>query len=69
MQWVRMPLYPFVFRFSCGIMRGPSPFHEKQPYTVMPPPTDFTVCTTHAGRYWSPGSRHIQTLASDRHMI
>jgi hypothetical protein len=35
----------------------------------MPPPPNFTVGTTHAGRYRSPGIRHTQTLPSDRHMV
>jgi hypothetical protein len=62
-------LYPPAFRFPCSITRGPSPFHEKHPYTVMPPPPNFTVGTTHAGRYRSPSIRHTQTLASDCHMV
>jgi hypothetical protein len=62
MQRVRMYLYPSVFRFPCSIMQWPSPFHEKHPHTVMPPPPNFTVATTHAGRYRSQGIRHTQTL-------
>jgi hypothetical protein len=69
MQQVKITLYPSVFRFPCSITRGPSPFHEKHPYNVMPPPTNFTVGTTHAGRYGSPGIRHTQTLLSDYHMV
>jgi hypothetical protein len=68
MQWVKRSLYPSEFRFSCSIMRGPSPFHEKHPHTVMPPP-NYTVGTTHAGRYRSPGIRRIQTLPSDCYMV
>jgi hypothetical protein len=37
-QRVKMSLYPSVFRFPCSISRGPSPFHEKRPHTLMPPP-------------------------------
>jgi hypothetical protein len=68
-QQVKMSFYPSVFRFPCSIMRGPSPFHEKHPHTVMPPPPNFTVGTTHAGRYRSPGIRHTQTLPLDHHMV
>jgi hypothetical protein len=67
-QRVNISLYPSVFIFPCSITRRPSPFHEKHPHTVMPPPPNFTVGTTNAGRYRSPGIRHIQTLPSDRHM-
>jgi hypothetical protein len=35
----------------------------------MPSPPNFTVGTTHASRYRSPGIRHTQTLPSDRHMV
>jgi hypothetical protein len=56
-QRVKMSLYPSAFIFQCSIVRGPSPFHEKHPHTVMPPP-NFTVGTTHAGRYCSPGIHH-----------
>jgi hypothetical protein len=69
MYQVSMSLYPSAFRFPCSIMRGPSPFYEKHPHTVMPSPPYFTVGTTHAGRYRSPGIRHTQTLPSDRRMV
>jgi hypothetical protein len=68
-QRVRMSLYPSVFRFPCSIARGPSPFNKKHPHTLMPPPPNFTVGTTYAGRYRSPGIRHTQTLPSNRHMV
>jgi hypothetical protein len=54
-------LISFSVIFPCNIMRGPSPFHEKHPNTVMPPPPNFTVVTTHAGRYRSSGIRHTDT--------
>jgi hypothetical protein len=38
MQWVKMSLYPSVFTFPWSIIRGPSPFHEKHPHSVMLPP-------------------------------
>jgi hypothetical protein len=38
MQQVKMSLFPSAFIFPCSITRGPSPFHEKHPHTVMPPP-------------------------------
>jgi hypothetical protein len=56
-------------RYAMGITRGPSPFHEKHPHAVMPPPPNFTVGTTHAGRYHSPGIHHTKTLPLDRHMV
>jgi hypothetical protein len=65
MQSVKMCLHPSTYIFPCSIMRGPSPFHEKHPHTVMPPPPNFTVGTTHAGRYCSPGIHHTQTLPLD----
>jgi hypothetical protein len=65
MQQVKMSLYPYVFRFAHSIMRGPSPFHEKHPHTVMPPPPNFTVGTKHDGRYRSPGIHHTQIFPSD----
>jgi hypothetical protein len=69
MQRVKMSLYPSAFRFSYSITRGPSPFHENHPHILMPPPPNFTVGTSHAGRYRFPGIRHTQTLPSDRHMV
>jgi hypothetical protein len=68
-QQVRMSLCPSSIRFLCSITRGPSPFHEKHPYTLMPLPTDFTVGNTHAGRYCSWGICHTQTLPSGRHIL
>jgi hypothetical protein len=68
MQWVKMSLYPSVFRLPCSIMRGRRQFHEEHPHTVMPPPPNFTVGITHAGRY-TPGIRHTQTPQSDSHMV
>jgi hypothetical protein len=65
----QMSVYPSAFRFPCGITRGPSPFHEKHPHTLMPLPPNFTVGTTHAGRFRSPGIRYTQTLPSDRRMV
>jgi hypothetical protein len=67
MQRVKMSLYPSVVRFPRSITREPSPFHEKHPHTVMSPP-NFTVGTSHAGRYRSLGIHHTQTLPSDCHM-
>jgi hypothetical protein len=64
-----MSLYPSAFRLPCSITRGPSPFHEEHPQTLMPPPPNFTVGTTYAGRYRSPGIRHVITLPSDRHKV
>jgi hypothetical protein len=68
-QQVKMFLYPSAFRFPCSITRGPSPFHEKHPHSVMPPPPNFTVGTTHVGRYRSPCIHHAQTLLSGRHVV
>jgi hypothetical protein len=68
-QWFKMSLYPSAFVFPCSISRGPSPFHEKHPHTVMPPPPNLTVGITHAVRYCSIGIRHTQTLPLDRHMV
>jgi hypothetical protein len=68
-ELIKMSLYPSAFRFPCSITRGPSPFHDKHPHTLMPPSPDFTVGTTHAGRYRSPGILHTQTLPTDRHMV
>jgi hypothetical protein len=68
MQRVKMSLYR-VFKFPCSIMRGPSPFHEKHLHTVMPPPPNVTVGTTHASRYRSTGICHTQTHPSDRHVV
>jgi hypothetical protein len=68
-QHVKMPLYPSVSTFQCSITRWLSPFHEKQPHAVMPPPTNFTLSTTHAGTYHSPGICYTQTLPSDPHMV
>jgi hypothetical protein len=35
----------------------------------MPPPPNFTVGTTHVGRYHSVGIHHTHTLPSDCHMV
>jgi hypothetical protein len=69
MQRLIMSLYPSVFRYPCSITRGPSPFQEKHPNTVMPRPPYFAVGTTHSGRYRSPGIRHTQTLPLDSRMV
>jgi hypothetical protein len=69
MQQVRMSFYPSVLRFPHSITRGPSPFHEKHPHTVMPPPPNLIVGATRAGRCHSPGIHHTQTLPSDCHMV
>jgi hypothetical protein len=61
-QRVRITLYPSAFTFPCSITRRPSPFHEKHPHPPMPPPSNVTVATTHAGRYRSPGILQTQTL-------
>jgi hypothetical protein len=42
MQRVKMSLYTSAFRFPSSIKRGPRPFHEKHPHTVMSPPPNFT---------------------------
>jgi hypothetical protein len=56
--------------FFVWILKVPNPFHEKHPHTVMPPPPNFTVGTTHAGRYRSSGIHRTQTLPSDpNHMF
>jgi hypothetical protein len=69
MQQVKIILYPSAFTFPCSITRGPSPFLEKHPHTVMPSPPDFTVGITYAGRYHSPGICHTQTLPLEHHMV
>jgi hypothetical protein len=68
-QWVRVALYSSAFTFPCSITRGPSPFHEKCPHIVMPPPPKYTIGITHAGSYHSLGICHIQILPSDCHVI
>ena len=43
----RMPLYAVASRFPFTETKGPSPNHEKQPQTIIPPPPNVTVGTMH----------------------
>jgi hypothetical protein len=62
-------LVSFHVYISVQYYERPCPFHEKHPHAVMLPPPNFTVGTTNAGRYYSAGIRHTQTLPSDCHMV
>ena len=45
----RMWLYAVADRFTFTGTKGPSPNHEKQPQTIIPPPPNFIVGTMHSG--------------------
>ena len=49
-HWSRMSLYAVALRFPFTRTKGPSPNHEKQPQTIIPPEPNFTVCAMHSGR-------------------
>ena len=46
----RMSLYAIALRIPFTGTKGPSPNHEKQSQTIIPPPPNFTVGTMHWGR-------------------
>ena len=51
-----------VLRFPFIGTKGPNPKHEKQHQTIILPPPNFPVGTTHSGRQRSPGIRQTQSL-------
>lgn len=54
-----------VFIDSFTGTKGLSPTPEKQPYTIIPPPPNFTPGTIQSGKYRSPGNCQTQTRPSD----
>ena len=52
-----MSLYGEALRFPFTGTKGPSPNHEKEPQTIIPPPPNFTAGTMHWGQVvfsWQP---------------
>jgi hypothetical protein len=45
----RMSLFAVALTFPFTGTKGPSPNHEKQPQTIIPPPPNFTIGTMHWG--------------------
>ena len=64
-----MSLCAVVLRFPFTGTKGPSPNHERQHLTIIPPPPNFIVGTMHSGRLCSSGIRQTQIHLSDCQMV
>ena len=60
--------YAEAFRVPITGTKGPSPAPEKQPHTIIPPPSNFTLGILQSDKYRSPGNRKTQNCQSDCQM-